>query len=65
MTNGGPFFATDMVATYIYRFAFSSEVGVPRIGYATAAGIFFGVTIIIVGAVSNALAERIKAASAR
>jgi multiple sugar transport system permease protein len=54
-----------MVATYIYRFAFSSEVGVPRIGYATAAGIFFGVTIIIVGAVSNALAERIKAASAR
>lgn len=65
MTNGGPFFATDMVATYIYRFAFSSEVGVPRIGYATAAGIFFGLTIIVVGAVSNALSERIKAASAR
>jgi len=65
MTNGGPFFATDMVATYIYRFAFSSEVGVPRIGYATSAGIFFGVTIIIVGALSNTLASRIKANSAK
>jgi multiple sugar transport system permease protein len=65
MTNGGPFFATDMVATYIYRFAFSSEVGVPRVGYATAAGIFFGITIIVVGAASNALAERIKSGAAK
>lgn len=60
MTNGGPFFATDVVATYIYRFAFSSEVGVPRIGYATSAGIFFGLTIILVGGVSRTLVSRIK-----
>ncbi|BCG58298.1 carbohydrate ABC transporter permease [Paenibacillus sp. URB8-2] len=47
MTDGGPFFATDVVSTYIYRYAFSSEMGVPSMGYASAAGIFFAFTIVI------------------
>lgn len=50
MTDGGPFFATDVVSTYIYRFAFSSEIGLPRLGYASAAGIFFAFTIVLVAA---------------
>lgn len=51
MTNGGPFYATDVVSTYIYRYAFSSEIGLPRLGYASAAGIFFALTIIVLGLV--------------
>lgn len=37
MTEGGPFYATDVIATYVYRSAFSSEIGMPRLGYASAA----------------------------
>ncbi|MEK3724650.1 carbohydrate ABC transporter permease [Paenibacillus sp. FSL H8-0034] len=46
LTNGGPFFATETVDLYIYEYAFSSS-GFPRIGYASAAGIIFGLTIFI------------------
>jgi len=49
MTDGGPFYATDVVSTYIYRYAFSSEMGLPSLGYASAAGIFFAFSIILVG----------------
>lgn len=48
MTDGGPFFATDVVSTYIYRYAFSSELGLPRLGYASAAGMLFAFTIVLV-----------------
>ncbi|HEY0828637.1 MAG TPA: sugar ABC transporter permease [Bacilli bacterium] len=48
MTEGGPFFSTDVVSTYIYRYAFSSEMGLPRLGYASAAGIFFAFTIVVI-----------------
>jgi len=51
MTDGGPFFATDVVSTYIYRYAFSSEMGLPRLGYASAAGIFFAFTIVVIAIV--------------
>ncbi|RRD94727.1 sugar ABC transporter permease [Clostridiales bacterium COT073_COT-073] len=53
MTEGGPFYATDVIATYVYRMAFSSEMGMPRLGYASAAALLFGITIIIIGAVLN------------
>jgi ABC-type sugar transport system permease subunit len=44
LTDGGPFFATETVDLYIYNYAFSTS-GFPQIGYASAAGIVFGVTI--------------------
>lgn len=37
LTGGGPYFSTDMIATYIYRTAFSSSFGAPRLSYASAA----------------------------
>jgi ABC-type sugar transport system permease subunit len=50
MTGGGPFFASDVVSTYVFRTAFSAEQGAVRMGYATAAGVFFGITsLLIVG----------------
>ena len=60
MTNGGPFFATDVVSTYIYRYAFSSEMGLPQLGYASAAGIFFAVTISLLAIIQSMLNKRIK-----
>ena len=37
LTAGGPYFSTDMISTYIYRTAFSSSFGAPRLSYASAA----------------------------
>lgn len=60
LTNGGPFFATDVVSTFIYRYAFSSEMGMPRMGYATAAGIFFGFAVILIMILSHFLNRRMQ-----
>jgi multiple sugar transport system permease protein len=48
MTNGGPFYSTDVTATFVYRIAFSSEIGMPRMGYASAASFVFGLIVIAV-----------------
>lgn len=45
MTGGGPFFATEVMELYIYRNAFGSGE-IPRLGYASAAAVFFGVTVL-------------------
>jgi multiple sugar transport system permease protein len=44
MTGGGPFFASEVMEVYIYRNAFG-DTGIPRLGFASAAALFFGVTI--------------------
>lgn len=59
MTEGGPYYATDVIATYVYRNAFSSEIGMPRLGYASAAAMFFGVVIIIIGLGLNSVKSRL------
>lgn len=48
MTGGGPFFASEVVEVYIYRNAFSVQGGVPRLGFASAAGVFFGVAVMVI-----------------
>ena len=53
MTEGGPFYATDVIATYVYRMAYSSEVGLPRLGYSSAAALVFGALVIFIGVVLN------------
>jgi ABC-type sugar transport system permease subunit len=45
-TNGGPFFGTDVVPLYIYRNSFLIQGGLPRMGYASAASLFYGVTVM-------------------
>ena len=54
-TDGGHYYATDVIASYVYRTAFSSEVGMPRLGYASAAALFFGGAVIIVGLLLNVI----------
>ena len=47
MTQGGPYFASEVMEVYIFRNAFASVGGaVPRLGYASAAGVFFGLSIM-------------------
>lgn len=55
MTGGGPYYATDVIGTFVYRTAFSSTIGMPRIGYASAATIMFGAVVIVLGIVLNSV----------
>lgn len=45
MTQGGPAFSTELVEVYIYRLAFAAEHQ-PRLGYASAVAVFFGITVL-------------------
>jgi ABC-type sugar transport system permease subunit len=48
MTRGGPYFASEVMEVYIFRTAFATESGaVPQLGYASAAGVFFGLAIMV------------------
>ncbi len=60
MTDGGPFYSTDVVATFIYRTAFSSEIGLPRLGYASAGATVFGLVVILVGLLTNTVKNRLE-----
>jgi ABC-type sugar transport system permease subunit len=48
VTEGGPDYATDVVPTYIYRYAFDPQLQAPRYGFASAAGVTFGVLTLVV-----------------
>jgi len=50
MTDGGPAFKTDMVDLYIYRYAFSSN-GEARVGFASAAGVLYGIVVMVISLV--------------
>lgn len=59
MTGGGPYFATDVMGTFVYRTAYASSVGMPRLGYASAAAMMFGICIILIGFILNVLKKLI------
>ncbi|MGP4079222.1 carbohydrate ABC transporter permease [Pseudalkalibacillus sp. R45] len=48
LTNGGPYYATDTLELFIYRFAFGSELGSARVGFASAAGVILGIFVFLV-----------------
>ncbi|ASN06287.1 carbohydrate ABC transporter permease [Virgibacillus necropolis] len=47
LTDGGPFFSTETLELYIYRFAFASE-GPSQVGYASTVGVILGVAVFII-----------------
>ncbi|MEV0713154.1 sugar ABC transporter permease [Asanoa sp. NPDC050611] len=52
LTNGGPFFATEVVNTYIYHLAFGGTGDVdPDVGLASAASFFYGILLIALSVV--------------
>lgn len=46
MTAGGPFYSTEIVEIYIYRFAFAASI--PQLGHASAAAVLFGLLVLVV-----------------
>ena len=46
MTGGGPFYSTEIIEIYIYRWAFAASV--PQLGYASAAAVVFGLLVLVV-----------------
>jgi ABC-type sugar transport system permease subunit len=57
MTEGGPAFSTDMVDLYIYRYAFGGQ-GEARVGFASAAGIFYGIAVLLISVVLGLLVKK-------
>ncbi|MFE9958094.1 carbohydrate ABC transporter permease [Micromonospora sp. NPDC005299] len=47
MTGGGPFYSTEVVEIYIYRWAFAATV--PQLGFASAAAVIFGLFVCLFG----------------
>lgn len=58
MTQAGPNYATDVVGTYIYRYAFNPELNAPRYGFACAAGVVFGVITLVMTVLQGPLLRR-------
>lgn len=48
LTAGGPFFHTEIIEIYIYRWAFAASV--PQLGHASAAAVLFGLLVAVAGA---------------
>jgi multiple sugar transport system permease protein len=46
MTAGGPFFSTEIIEIYIYRWAFAASI--PQLGFASAAAVLFGILVLVV-----------------
>ncbi len=61
MTGGGPFFASEVIEVYIYRTAFG-EGGIPRLGYASAAAVFFGLATLVIAIIQGVGLRRANAA---
>lgn len=60
MTQGGPYYATEVIEVYIYRTAFSViGGGIPRLGLASAAGVLFGVTVMVIALGQGWAARRV------
>lgn len=52
MTGGGPFFSTEVIEVYLYRTAFASAT--PRLGYASAIGVAFGLATLLLALIQAA-----------
>lgn len=60
MTGGGPYFATEVMEVFIYRTAFSVlGGGVPQLGLASAAGVLFGVTVMVIAVLQAGATRRL------
>ena len=62
LTGGGPFFASEVIDIFVYRWAFTATV--PRLGYASAAAIFFGLSILVLTLAQVYIVPRMRQRSA-
>lgn len=48
LTNGGPYYATEVPFTYIYHYAFSPQANIKvNLGFASAAALFYSVLLLV------------------
>lgn len=57
LTNGGPFYSTEVIDIFVYRHAFVANI--PRLGYASAAAMFFGIVVSLAALVQILVVARI------
>jgi multiple sugar transport system permease protein len=62
LTNGGPFFSSEMMELYIYRMAFGTA-STQRLGYASAAGVIFGVAVMVIAVIQILALRRLRSNS--
>ena len=61
-TGGGPFFSSEVMEVYIFRTAFAPASGqFPRLGYASAAGVLFGLALMILTLAQGLAVRRARA----
>ncbi|GGD99279.1 carbohydrate ABC transporter permease [Paenibacillus nasutitermitis] len=60
LTEGGPYFSTDVMDLYVYRYAFDTQ-GFPAYGRASAAGILFGISIFAMALLLGWLVKKTRA----
>lgn len=65
LTGGGPYYASELMELYIYRMAFGGSAGegaanAQRLGYASAAGVLFGVALMIFGVIQLLALRRMR-----
>jgi multiple sugar transport system permease protein len=58
LTGGGPFYGTEVIDIFVYRQAFISNI--PRLGYASAAALFFGICVVAAAAVQIGAVARLR-----
>ncbi len=59
MTNGGPFFSSEVIEIFIYRSAFATAEGTrTQLGYAAAAGVLFGLLIMMLTLLQAVISRR-------
>lgn len=60
MTAGGPNGASDIVQTYIYRYAFAPTQFIPRFGFASAAALLFGIVVMLLTLVQVLVVRKVR-----
>jgi len=58
LTGGGPFYASEVIDIFVYRQAFAANI--PRLGYASAAALFFGACALLLTAIQLAVVWRMR-----
>ncbi len=58
LTGGGPFYATEVIDIFVYRQAFAANI--PRLGYASAAALFFGACVFALVALQVTIGWRLR-----
>ncbi|SEE52027.1 carbohydrate ABC transporter permease [Jiangella alba] len=64
-TQGGPNLSTDVLSTYIYRYAFDPENAASRYGFASAVGVVFGAFTLLLTLLQAPLLKRRRTVSAQ